>query len=373
MATGDRDGAARFPGARAAVPRGESGGDPLLDVRGLRIGYRAASGTRLAVDGLDLRVAAGEITAVVGESGSGKSSTAHALVGLLPAGGMVLGGSVRLQGEELTGLGERAWREVRGRRIGLIPQDPGVSLDPVKPVGAQVAEVLRVHGLATRRDAPARAVGLLAEAGLPDPDQRARQYPHELSGGMRQRVLIAIATAARPRLLVADEPTSALDVTVQRQLLDHLQEVVTTTGTAMLLVTHDLAVVADRAQQVVVMSQGRVVEAGPAGRVLGDPRGTRTHASCWSGRADRLTAPAPTRPLRRGGLGAGDGARSGVSGCGTAVERLRFTRAFACPGAGAGTASFAHCRRRGRVRVGQGRRPPGWWGSRGRGSRRPLG
>ncbi|MFD8899609.1 dipeptide ABC transporter ATP-binding protein [Streptomyces ardesiacus] len=278
-----------MPGARAAVPGGEPGGEPLLDVRGLRIGYRTASGTRLAVDGLDLTVAAGEITAVVGESGSGKSSTAHALVGLLPAGGVVLGGSVRLQGEELTGLGERAWREVRGRRIGLIPQDPGVSLDPVKPVGAQVAEVLRVHGLATRRDAPARAVGLLAEAGLPDPDQRARQYPHELSGGMRQRVLIAIATAARPRLLVADEPTSALDVTVQRRLLDHLQEVVTTTGTAMLLVTHDLAVVADRAQHVVVMSQGRVVEAGPAGRVLEDPRHPYTR---------ELLADAPTLTAR---------------------------------------------------------------------------
>ncbi len=289
VATGYGDGAAGSPGARAAVPREESGGEPLLDVRGLRIGYRAASGTRLAVNGLDLKVAAGEITAVVGESGSGKSSTAHALVGLLPAGGVVLGGSVRLQGEELTGLGERAWREVRGRHIGLIPQDPGVSLDPVKPVGAQVAEVLRVHGLATRRDAPARAVGLLAEAGLPDPDQRASQYPHELSGGMRQRVLIAIATAARPRLLVADEPTSALDVTVQRQLLDHLQEVVTTTGTAMLLVTHDLAVVADRAQHVVVMSQGRVVEAGPAGRVLADPRHPYTR---------ELLADAPTLAAR---------------------------------------------------------------------------
>lgn len=288
-ATGYGDGAAGIPGARAAVPRGEPGGEPLLDVRGLRIGYRAASGTRLAVDGLDLTVAAGEITAVVGESGSGKSSTAQALVGLLPAGGVVLGGSVRLQGEELTGLGERAWREVRGRRIGLIPQDPGVSLDPVKPVGAQVAEVLRTHGLATRRDAPARAVGLLGEAGLPDPDQRARQYPHEISGGMRQRVLIAMATAARPRLLVADEPTSALDVTVQRRLLDHLQEVVTTTGTAMLLVTHDLAVVADRAQHVVVMSQGRVVEAGPAGRVLADPRHPYTR---------ELLADAPTLTAR---------------------------------------------------------------------------
>ncbi|MGW1512423.1 dipeptide ABC transporter ATP-binding protein [Streptomyces sp. NPDC002394] len=278
-------GPAEAPGARATVPPGE----PLLEVRGLRIGYRTASGTRIAVDGLDLRAEAGEITAVVGESGSGKSSGVHALVGLLPAGGVVLGGSVRLQGEELTGLGEREWREVRGRRVGLIPQDPGVSLDPVKPVGAQVAEVLRVHGLATRRDAPARAVDLLAEAGLPDPAQRARQYPHELSGGMRQRVLIAVATAARPRLLIADEPTSALDVTVQRRLLDHLQEVVTTTGTAMLLVTHDLAVVADRARHVVVMSQGRVVEAGPAGRVLADPRHPYTR---------KLLADAPTLRAR---------------------------------------------------------------------------
>ncbi|MEV1040816.1 ABC transporter ATP-binding protein (plasmid) [Streptomyces sp. NBC_01732] len=267
----------------------ERTGTPLLAVRGLRIGYRTSDGTHIAVDGLDLTAAAGQITAVVGESGSGKSSTAHALIGLLPAGGSVLGGSVRLQGEELTGLGERAWREVRGRRVGLIPQDPGLSLDPVKPVGGQVAEVLRVHGLATRRDATARAVDLLAEAGLPDPAQRARQYPHELSGGMRQRVLIAIATAARPRLLVADEPTSALDVTVQRQILDHLQGVVTTTGTAMLLVTHDLAVVADRAQHVVVMSQARVVEAGPAEQVLTDPQHPYTR---------RLLADAPTITAR---------------------------------------------------------------------------
>ncbi|MFE3147244.1 dipeptide ABC transporter ATP-binding protein [Streptomyces sp. NPDC059218] len=275
--------------APGTAPPAERTDTPLLAVRGLRIGYRTADGTHIAVDGLDLTAAAGRITAVVGESGSGKSSTAHALIGLLPAGGSVLGGSVRLQGEELTGLGERAWREVRGRRVGLIPQDPGLSLDPVRPVGGQVAEVLRVHGLATRRDVTARAVDLLAEAGLPDPAQRARQYPHELSGGMRQRVLIAIATAARPRLLVADEPTSALDVTVQRQILDHLQGVVTTTGTAMLLVTHDLAVVADRAQHVVVMSQARVVEAGPAEQVLTDPQHPYTR---------RLLADAPTITAR---------------------------------------------------------------------------
>ncbi|MEU1433731.1 ABC transporter ATP-binding protein [Streptomyces sp. NPDC005786] len=320
------------PAPRAVAP-GEGTHTPLLVVQGLRIGYRTAGGTHIAVDGLDLTATAGQITAVVGESGSGKSSTAHALIGLLPAGGSVLGGSVRLQGEELTGLGERAWREVRGRRVGLIPQDPGVCLDPVKPVGSQVAEVLRVHSLATRRDAAARAVDLLAEAGLPDSAQRARQYPHELSGGMRQRVLIAVATAARPRLLVADEPTSALDVTVQRQILDHLQGVVTTTGTAMLLVTHDLAVVADRAQHVVVMSQARVVEAGPAEQVLTDPQHPYTRRLLSD--APTLTARAPRRNGTQPADAPGDAMDPG-SEAGTAVPLLRVTglaRAFPVRGA----------------------------------------
>ncbi|MGW2714025.1 ATP-binding cassette domain-containing protein, partial [Streptomyces sp. NPDC001356] len=253
-------------------PEAVSQDTPVLRITDLRVGYRTAAGTRTAVDGLDLTAAPGRITAVVGESGSGKSTTAHAVIGLLPPGGRVEHGSVRLEGEELTGLSERAWRDVRGRRIGFVPQDPGVSLDPVKPVGRQVAEVLRVHHLATGRGAAQRAVDLLAAAGLPDPARRSRQYPHELSGGMRQRVLIAMATAARPRLLVADEPTSALDVTVQRQILDHLEALAADTGTAVLLITHDLGVVADRAQHVVVMSRARVVEAGPTREVLADPR-----------------------------------------------------------------------------------------------------
>ncbi|MGW2033553.1 dipeptide ABC transporter ATP-binding protein [Streptomyces sp. NPDC001811] len=253
-------------------PEAVSQDTPVLRITDLRVGYRTAAGTRTAVDGLDLTAAPGRITAVVGESGSGKSTTAHAVIGLLPPGGRVEHGSVRLEGEELTGLSERAWRDVRGRRIGFVPQDPGVSLDPVKPVGRQVAEVLRVHHLATGRGAAQRAVDLLASAGLPDPARRSRQYPHELSGGMRQRVLIAMATAARPRLLVADEPTSALDVTVQRQILDHLEALAADTGTAVLLITHDLGVVADRAQHVVVMSRARVVEAGPTREVLADPR-----------------------------------------------------------------------------------------------------
>ncbi|WP_103340622.1 dipeptide ABC transporter ATP-binding protein [Amycolatopsis sp. CA-126428] len=238
----------------------------LLSIDGLRVAY----GDQIAVDGVSLDLEPGRITAVVGESGSGKSTLAHAIIGLLPGTGKVLAGSIRLDGEELVGLREKAWRSVRGRRIGLVPQDPGVALDPTKPVGRQVAEVLKVHGL----PGGPRVVKLLAEAGLPEPEVRARQYPHELSGGMRQRVLIAMATAARPRLLVADEPTSALDVTVQRRILDHLEHLANTTGTAILLVTHDLAVAAERAQRIVVMHNARVVEAGPAEQILhapGDP------------------------------------------------------------------------------------------------------
>jgi len=245
---------------------------PLLRVEDLRVAYATAGGLVPAVRGVSLAVASGEVVAVVGESGSGKSTLAHAVAGLLPGTGRVDSGRVTLGEQELTGLTDRAWRAVRGRRIGLVPQDPGVALNPVQRVGPQVAEALTVHGLADRGSAPARAVELLAEAGLPDADARARQYPHELSGGMRQRVLIAIAIAARPQLLVADEPTSALDATVQRHILDRLDELVRASGTAVLLITHDLGVAADRADRVVVMQGGTVVEEGPVREVLAAPR-----------------------------------------------------------------------------------------------------
>jgi peptide/nickel transport system ATP-binding protein len=266
---------------------------PLLQVTDLRVSYTTAA----AVRGVSLAVAPGEVVAVVGESGSGKSTLVHAVAGLLPGTGRIDAGRITLGEQELTGLSERAWRTVRGRRIGLVPQDPGVSLNPVQRVGVQVAEALTVHGLADRRSAPARAVELLAEAGLPDAAARARQYPHELSGGMRQRVLIAIAIAARPQLLVADEPTSALDATVQRQILDRLDELVRASGTAVLLVTHDLGVAADRADRLVVMQGGRVVEQGPVREVLAAPRDPYTRRLLESApglRAVPRSAPAPT-------------------------------------------------------------------------------
>ena len=273
---------------------------PLLQINDLAVSYRTRSAPVTAVDGIDLEVHKGETVAVVGESGSGKSTTAHAVVRLLADNARIDRGSVHFAGQRLDNASERALRTVRGARIGLVPQDPAVSLNPVKRIGEQVAEVLRLHGLATRPQAAARAVEILDKAGLPDAATRARQYPHELSGGMRQRVLIAIAIAADPALIIADEPTSALDVTVQKVILDHLQHLVAESGAAVLLVTHDLAVAADRADRIVVMSQGRIVETGPTAAVMADPQHEYTRkllAAVPSLRSPRLRAQPSEKPL----------------------------------------------------------------------------
>ncbi|MFJ9366912.1 dipeptide ABC transporter ATP-binding protein [Nocardia sp. NPDC101769] len=256
--------------------------ESLLEISDLRVDF----GNVKAVDGVDLTVAPGERVAVVGASGSGKSSLAHAIIGLLPGSGRVRDGSIRWRGTDITRADEMHMRGIRGKEIGLVPQDPMSNLNPVSRVGRQVSETLVAHGLYAGRAAADRAIELLGEAGLPEPARRARQYPHELSGGQRQRALIAIGLSCRPGLLIADEPTSALDVSVQRRILDHLDELTRELGTALLLVTHDLALAAERAERVLVMSEGRIVESGPADEVLIDPREDYTR---------RLVAAAPAR------------------------------------------------------------------------------
>lgn len=262
--------------------------EPLLSVRGLQLAYKGA--TTLAVAGVSFDVYPGEQVAIVGESGSGKTSVAKSIVDLLPSSTDVSADALRYDGLDLTALTPLEWRAVRGARIGLIPQDPSASLNPLQTVGSQVAEVLLIHGLATKKDARARAVELLADAGIPDAAKRAAQYPHQFSGGMRQRVLIASALAASPGLIIADEPTSALDVTVQRQILDLIAERAAEASTAVLFITHDLGVAADRADRILVMQHGAIVEAGPAAEVLEDPQHPYTK---------RLVAAAPTRNSTR--------------------------------------------------------------------------
>ncbi|WP_449408680.1 dipeptide ABC transporter ATP-binding protein [Microbacterium maritypicum] len=259
-------------------------GEPVLAVEDLHVSYATRTGRREVVHGVSLQIPPGETLALVGESGSGKSTTAHALLGLLPAGGRVDTGTVRLGSLDISGWTDRALRGVRGTEVGLVPQDPVTSLDPVRPVGVQVEEILRLHGHRDRRSRRVRVLELLDRVGIDDPALRARQYPHELSGGMRQRVLIATAIALRPRLLIADEPTSALDATVQRRVLDLLDELRREEGTSILLVTHDLGVAADRAQRIVVLKDGRIVEQGASAQVLAAPSDAYTR---------RLLADAP--------------------------------------------------------------------------------
>jgi peptide/nickel transport system ATP-binding protein len=245
---------------------------PLLSVRDLHVTFATPTGEFEAVKGVSFDVAAGETVAIVGESGSGKSTLASSINRLLAENGRVSGGTISFAGDELTRLSEKEMRALRGAGIGLVPQDPMSNLNPVHTIGAQIAEALQVHGRAGTDGGRARTLELLAMVGIPDPEQRFHQYPHEFSGGMRQRVLIAIGLACEPRLLIADEPTSALDVTVQRRILDRLGELTAGSGTAVVLITHDLALAAERADRVLVMLRGELVEEGPAREILERPQ-----------------------------------------------------------------------------------------------------
>jgi peptide/nickel transport system ATP-binding protein len=274
---------------------------PLLSIRNLRVAFDTQSGSREVLHGVNLDVFPGETVAIVGESGSGKSTTASAVVNLLPGTGHVTSGSIMLDGRELTELTPGQMEKVRGRDIGYVPQDPMSNLNPVWSIGFQVKEAIRANGIATgRQDVNARAIEVLKQAGLADAEKRLHQYPHQFSGGMRQRALIGIGLAADPKLLIADEPTSALDVTVQRVILDHMASLTREKGTSVLLITHDLGLAAERASKIIVMQQGEIVEAGPSREILQNPIHPYTQrlvAAAPSIASQRLQAVAESRGI----------------------------------------------------------------------------
>jgi peptide/nickel transport system ATP-binding protein/oligopeptide transport system ATP-binding protein len=272
----------------------DSGGGPLLEVDGLRVGFATEDGRVQAVDGVDFALEPGEVLAIVGESGSGKSVTAQTLIGLTRSPNSHIEGSVRLRGEELTTLSESRLQKIRGTQIAMIFQDPMTSMNPVYTVGSQIVEAIRAHDTSTsKKDAHKRAIELLEAVGIPDAERRVDAYPHEFSGGMRQRAMIAMGLALEPSVLIADEPTTALDVTIQAQILDLIQDLNRSRGLATILITHDLGVVAEVADRVLVMYGGKVVERGTLEDIFYDPQ----HPYTWGllGSLTRIDRPRPHR------------------------------------------------------------------------------
>ncbi len=264
---------------------------PILSVRDLRVAFGNKKAPVEALHGVSLDIWPGETVAIVGESGSGKSTTASAIINLLPGSGRITGGSVWFDDVDVSSLSRAEIESLRGKGIGFVPQDPMASLNPVWSVGFQVAEAVKANGVATtKKEVRERTIQVLRDAGLSDAEQRLKQFPHQFSGGMKQRALIAMALAANPKLLIADEPTSALDVTVQRVILDFLSSMTRETQTAVLLITHDLGLAAERAERVIVMYRGEIVEAGPSLEILQNPIHPYTK---------RLVAAAPSLASRR--------------------------------------------------------------------------
>ena len=275
----------------------------LLKIDNLAVSYQTRRGDVAAVSGVSLEVHPGEITAIVGESGSGKSTSAMAVIGLLPRNASIDTGEVHFKGRDITNLSGGEWRQLRGQQIALIPQDPNNSLNPVKTIGASVEEAMVIHNHGSAAERKKRAIELLGTVGIDDPERRYAQYPHELSGGMKQRVLIAAALSLEPELIIADEPTSALDVTVQKVILDLLDRMREELGLGILFITHDLAVAGDRADRIVVMEKGQVREEGWAATVLTDPQDDYSK---------RLLADAPSLAvptIRREGAAKGSGTK----------------------------------------------------------------
>ena len=258
---------------------GKDIGEVILDVQDLKTQFVTDTGLVRAIDGVSFNVRRGEVVGIVGESGSGKSVTCLSVLGLLPKPqGRIAGGSVRFEGEDLVGASEGTLREIRGNKIAMIFQDPMTSLNPYLQVEEQLAEVVQLHMGLSRKDSVQRAVELLERVGIPDAARRIKSYPHEFSGGMRQRVMIAMALLCDPDVLIADEPTTALDVTIQAQILELLNELRTERGMAIIFITHDLGVVAGMCDRVVVMYAGRIVEEAPTDQLFADPQHPYTQA-----------------------------------------------------------------------------------------------
>ena len=245
---------------------------PLLQVRNLRVEFNTRRGTLVAVDDVSFDIAPGEVLGVVGESGAGKSITGTAVIGLLERPGRIAGGQVLLEGARIDNLPAEELRRIRGRRIGAIFQDPLTSLNPLYSIGRQLVETIQTHLPLGAGEARARAIELLGEVGIPAPERRIDHFPHQFSGGMRQRVVIALALCANPRLIIADEPTTALDVSIQAQIITLLKRLCREHGTAVMLITHDMGVIAETADRVAVMYAGRVVEIGPVQQVIHNPQ-----------------------------------------------------------------------------------------------------
>jgi len=240
----------------------------LLEVRNLRVDFPTRRGTLIAVDDVSFEIKAGEVLGVVGESGAGKSLTGAAIIGLLEPPGRISGGEVRLAGKRIDNLAQEQIRQIRGREIGMVFQDPLTSLNPLFRVGEQLIETLQTHADLDEKSARKQAIDWLAEVGIPSPEVRIDQYPHQFSGGMRQRVVIALALCANPKLIIADEPTTALDVSIQAQIISVLKRLCREHGTAVMLITHDMGVIAETADRVAVMYAGRLVEIGEARKVI---------------------------------------------------------------------------------------------------------
>ncbi len=263
---------------RESQPIAAPGEPPLLAIRDLQTHFRTEDGIVRAVDGVSFHVGRGETVAVVGESGSGKSVTSLSIMRLIPPPGAIVGGGIEFQGRDLLTLSNSEIRAVRGNEIGMIFQEPMTSLNPVKTIGDQIAEAVALHQRKNAREAWKAAIEMLDLVGIPDPARRVSNYPHQMSGGMRQRAMIAMALCCRPKLLIADEPTTALDVTIQAQILDLMRKLQRELGMSILFITHDLGVVAEMADRVVVMYAGRVVEEGDVRDIFARPRMPYTRA-----------------------------------------------------------------------------------------------